>query len=601
VANQIVDNRTLGDSADAVGSYVSSPAPGGASPALDNEVFIEGTGSIGEQYTNTRRGVAYNYAATQDFSNQIFYVWVNCGIVGSLVTQAAGGSTIRFTGPSITDFWEVYVGGNDSWPTAIEGGWVQFAVDMDLARARAVAGDLGGTGGTPPLNTAIQHVGITFLTGAMTKGVDNAWMDAHWFLPKGTPGVLVEGVAVAGSPVTPWVFEDILTQVGVASGTVKAGPGGSFVVNTPIQFGVAGSPAAVNSFKDTNSIILWDTQEFIDDDLYSFKAVTSGGNVTIVEFGQKTGAGTTASGSQGGTIAADTAARRWNVDFSDTGLTSAAFYGASLIHTNILDLRDKTTAGTAIESINTLYIDGVLALVHDSNQLKISVIAPFAGSPISPGSPNVNTETSYMYTNTLSNIINSSFQFNNHHVITISGLYGSPGFLGSPSIPTTMNLTDCTFDGFGADGTVDAAIYNRTGKNITINSSGNSGLTVRDAGSPPSNTTVVADPVTTLITVLDATTQAPIQDARVYVTSTGGSPPTRTYIFGTQGTLTDVNGQVSDSRSLVSSLPITGRVRRATQTLGSPLNETRYKTGIISGTISNTTGFSTTVFLIPDE
>ena len=62
-----------------------------------------------------------------------------------------------------------------------------------------------------------------------------------------------------------------------------------------------------------------------------------------------------------------------------------------------------------------------------------------------------------------------------------------------------------------------------------------------------------------------------------------------------------MNGQVSDSRVLQSDLPVTGWVRRATLTLGSPLNETRYKTGTITGTIDSSTGFSATVQMIPDE
>jgi hypothetical protein len=327
-----------------------------------------------------------------------------------------------------------------------------------------------------------------------------------------------------------------------------------------------------------------------------------------VIIGSKSGTGVDATGSQGGVIAAASDSNRWSVDFSDSFLTEVGIYGASWIHSNILDLRKKTS-GT-LEAINTLYIDGVQARVHNSTQLKISAIAYLAGSPITTalGSPNISTEAGYMHTNDLTNISNSTFEFNFTPGIVLSGDYGSPPFLGSPSIPSTQSSTNNSYIGYAFPSgspksaqSVDAAIYNRTGKTITINSSGDSGLSYRDSGSPPSNTIVIADPVTTLITVLDATTQLPVKDARVYLNSTGGSPPTRTYIFGTGGTLTDINGQVSDSRVLGADLDVAGRVRRATRTLGSPLSETFYKTGIISGTIDNATGLTVTVFLIPDE
>lgn len=56
---------------------------------------------------------------------------------------------------------------------------------------------------------------------------------------------------------------------------------------------------------------------------------------------------------------------------------------------------------------------------------------------------------------------------------------------------------------------------------------------------------------------------------------------------------TDSNGLISDSRSLISDQPITGRVRKSV--LGS-----YYKTSPINGTISSSNGFTTTVQLIPD-
>ena len=105
--------------------------------------------------------------------------------------------------------------------------------------------------------------------------------------------------------------------------------------------------------------------------------------------------------------------------------------------------------------------------------------------------------------------------------------------------------------------------------------------------------TFIIDPVTTLITVIDATDKSVIQGARVLVTAAAGGPLTEgdTIISA----VTDVNGQASDSRTLASDQPITGKIRLSS-TPGS-----LYKQGNISGTISSTSGFSTTVQMIPDE
>jgi hypothetical protein len=57
--------------------------------------------------------------------------------------------------------------------------------------------------------------------------------------------------------------------------------------------------------------------------------------------------------------------------------------------------------------------------------------------------------------------------------------------------------------------------------------------------------------------------------------------------------LTDVNGEISDTRSYANNQAITGRVRRST-------SPNFYKTAPISGTVSKTAGFSATVQMIPD-
>ena len=131
-----------------------------------------------------------------------------------------------------------------------------------------------------------------------------------------------------------------------------------------------------------------------------------------------------------------------------------------------------------------------------------------------------------------------------------------------------------------------------TGIILTINiATGASIPSVANSGLGSVN--VVAGQVTTLITVkTDATPGVEIEGARVYLEAAAGGPLTvGTVIFNE---LTDINGQVSDSRSLASAQPVLGKVRMGTT---SPF----YKTRNISETISNTTGLTLNIALTKDE
>ena len=215
MADQIIDSRILVNDAEATTNWVD--LGGTAQGNLDNEVFIEGANSIGEYVTNSINGELYDFTTATDLSNNIFYIWINSTIVPFLNTKAAGGFRIRFAGATIGNFFEVYVGGKDSWPSAINGGWVQFVVDIEEASANA------DNSNTPPATTAIQYVGWAAITdGTMPRMLDNVWIDAVWRLPKGQAGIIVEG---QNGGTDPWTSEDIFAELGTSPGTfLPSGP-----------------------------------------------------------------------------------------------------------------------------------------------------------------------------------------------------------------------------------------------------------------------------------------------------------------------------------------------------------------------------------------
>ena len=163
--------------------------------------------------------------------------------------------------------------------------------------------------------------------------------------------------------------------------------------------------------------------------------------------------------------------------------------------------------------------------------------------------------------------------------------------------PLDITLRNCTFNGFNSTGTNnqnDSTFHvKRTTGTVTINLVGcSTDATDFSYRTDGATVVLVVDPVTTLIKVIDANTKANVVGARVLVEADAGGPLSA----GTDiiSGITDANGEISDLRTFASSQPIVGKVRRAT-------SGTLYKQGDISGTVSSTTGFSTTVQLIPDE
>ena len=112
MADQITDNRTLIDNADAVAPY--DDLAGVADGTLDTDVKVQGAGSIVAIISNTRSGILFDAGSAQNWSNQVFYIWINCGIVGLLDTKANGGFTIRFCGATVTDWFEFNEAGYSS-------------------------------------------------------------------------------------------------------------------------------------------------------------------------------------------------------------------------------------------------------------------------------------------------------------------------------------------------------------------------------------------------------------------------------------------------------------------------------------------------------
>lgn len=621
----ILDNRTklsgfeTGDTPaapdDLTGSVVST---------ADTEIYIEGARSFGWYTTTTRDGLLYDAGSAQNWAGSTFYFWINCGVVGLLDTLANGGIAARFCGTTVSDWFEVNLGGSNAYPIAQAGGWVMFVVDIDKAKTAS-----DRTNGTPPATSAIRYAGITTITSAtMPRMVSNTWLDACWRLPASTPGVLVEGQNTG----SPWTWADIqAASDSGAWGVANPAPGGAIALNTPVRFGK--NDAVTHEFADTNAVVLWEDWD-VDADFYGLEVIGGSGTQSF-DLGLKTGTGDTATGAQGGVIAAAAAGQRWYFDVDDANVDACNLYGVQFIHGAGFLLNDPQ-----VSAISCLFIDCTSALVSNVGDfLRCSIV-----------DANTADGVAFLTTDDLTDIVFCSFFFSDGHGIELT----------TPRVASQTSKGN-RFSGYGAIASNDASVYNNSAGAVTITLSDGATSaehTYRDGTS--ASTSIVAGAVTLTIICLDGIT--PVQNVRVLIwcSGTGGLPSgdpvsivqsggtatvthtahgrttgdemrvkgaaeseyngvhiitvtganTYTYVVDSGAAspatgspvaslvlingLTNASGVISDTRSYPSDQDITGRAVKGTS---SPV----YVPGDITGTVDSADGLPFTVALVADE
>lgn len=474
----IVDGRT------ALSGFETGDTPaqpdnlaGTAGGTADTEIFIQGVRSFGYYTTTVRDGLLYDAGSAQDWSNNHFYIWVNCGVAGLLDTKANGGLSVRFCGATVTDWFEVNIAGSNDYPDAVKGGWVMLVVDIEKAKTAS-----DRSNGTPPATNAIRYVGITTITGGtMPRMADNTWLDAMWRLPASTAGLRVEGQA--GGP-TDFTWADIVAASDSGAwGTAKVGPGGAVVINTPIQFGA--NDAVTHGFSDTNQVILWEDWD-VAASFYGLTVIGGSGTQSF-EAGIKTGTGDDATGAQGWTIAAAAGGQRWFFDADDANVDACDMYGCSFIHGG-----DFQIDSAAVSFISNTWLDCDSATVSNAEILRCAVI-----------DANTADGVAFMTTDDLDDIVFCSFEFSDGHAVELT----------TPRV-ASQTAKGNVFTGYGADTTNDAAVYNNTGGAVTIEVTGSVPSPTYRNGAGASTT--VNNNVDIKITVVDGDND-PIEGVAVLV------------------------------------------------------------------------------------
>jgi len=512
----IVDNRTLITANDTATNIDN--LTGGAAGSQNTETFIEGSASVSDKISNTVDGLLYDFGSAQDFSSQHFYIWWNVATAGKLDTLANGGVRIRFCGATVTDWFEKYIEGSDTY----SGGFRMTVIDIETARSDAVGGTLGGINGTTPATTAIRYVGVVFDVAAMISGnVDNCFIDAMWRLPASTPGMLVEGQNTGS---VDWTWSDIVDAADEGDPNKAWGTAfnrdGVIFINTPIRFG--DTDGVTHGFSDTDAIVGWENQ-LVDANFYGLEVIGGTGTQSF-QLGTKTGTGDDAVGTQGGVILSSSSGPRWYFDADDSNIDSCNIYGTSFFHGDDFQLDNSNN-----EIISCVFSDCSSARVDNSLILKCRIL-----------DSNTADGVAFMTTDDLTDIRRCEFIFSDGHAIELT----------TPRVATQTSKGN-SFTGFGSTGTNDAAIYNNTAGAVTIQ--------VTDGGDTPTyrNGTSASTTVENAVDITITVVKEPLTVDRPILSDADRILPTLS--ISEQGDIPVISATSSEQKPTISSTNPTGK------------------------------------------
>jgi hypothetical protein len=568
---------------------------------LDADFAKENTYAITDALRANGETAYYTAGAAQSASGKHVRMWLVTINKAYMQPESSGGYEFLMYDGSTTEYRTMF--GSDTY----DGGWVNYVVDCALFTTLTLAN--------------VTRWGIRINHSGTAKNLDNTWCDYiryldGYYFTGGTSGDEVTLALIAAR------------DIDDGAGTLR---GYGVVTEIDGVYYCTGKITIGNSSTTTYFLMDSEVLVFGDNDVgtnfYEIKADGTVANITIAD-----------SVIRSATSAANT---RFVFDMSNTSVTvsitaTVFLYGAAMTFAS-----GQTITGNTFNDCGQI--------THGGADMTGCIVKNYEGS----------TGTAALVYN-----VNADPDGEMDDMTFEKGTATTHAIELGSNTPSSITLRGWTTVGYSAsNGVNDSTIYNNSGKAITINVVGGSGYFTYRNGSGAS-TVISMNPVATTITVKDINTLAVLQNARVLlvasdatgdlpyqesvtqitrsgstatvshsvhgmatgdfaliaganeeeyngcfeITVTGAStytytvpgapssPATGTIIStgGVFNTLTNASGIVTDSRTWYNDQPFTGRVRLSTGT-------TFYKNSPIADTIDTANGFSTTVYLIPDD
>jgi hypothetical protein len=591
------------------GSTSNWTALGGGASGLNAETdyFIQGTGMTSKNaFASARKGMIFNSGsdrASTIGTDGAVLMWTTHTTPNSLDTIANGGIT-ALVGSSTSDYKHWYVGGSDTI-TFLQ--WILVAVNPSETTDEADAG-------TP---TAVeQYFGVLFdlPSGGPTKGAPNAIdairvgrcdliyelgtstdPDASFQLAVDDKGDVTDrlgliqedggafflsGLHQLGSSTNVVNFTDsnkVLfwrdhPAVTAPFNTVDIQNASSVIAMTNIAWKALGSKSPGTWTTTDNATVTLTTCNFTDWGTFTFDSNTTADKCTFLGCGALTLAGADISGStiEGSTVAADASALVWDVNLDPDGELddirvtkgAAAHHAIEFGTTSPLTMTVRGMVATGFNASNSQN-DSTFHVKRTSGTVTINVVG---------GTGNFSYKSDGATVNVVIDPVTSTF--------TILDNNKNPLQNARVKVEASDGTGDLPFE--------DSVTITRSGSTATVSHTAH-GMGVNDIVNIQGADQKEYNGAKTITAVT-----ANSYDYTVSGTPTSPATGTITATGCVVSGLTDVNGEISDTRTWTNPQPIIGKARKST---ASPY----FKTSEISGTISTTTGFSSTNVMILDE
>lgn len=518
---------------------------GTGAPVAETDYFINGAACIAKGgWQSAVRGNIFDFGSNIPIASpNAVFIWETYWFPNLMDSEAAGGQRVLI-GSAVGAYRNWYVRGAD---THQYGGWIPQVVDPNVGGDS----DVGAPG-----------------TGAFRFFGGSCSIIAAGGTPKGNPFGI--GVVRYGRE-----FHNTLGEVAdpatFAGGAVFSNEinrrwgqlflkDGAYFMQGAFVMGLAGTAVY---FADQNKSIF----------ILNTKKVSAGFNEFVVRHASSTVNWTSITVTALGTVSRG----KFTVEANATvTLTTCVFTDMD----TFTFMSNTSALGCTFRRCNAITANG--AVLNGSTVAASTVAADESALlwNVADGDPNGNLDD-----------MTFTKGANDHHAIS----------LAPNAAITNVTLRGITFTGFSTAAETAATADNHAvleledrGADTTwnINKVNCSGILSYKTRRVTDTVNIIADPVTLDVTVVDLLTGDPIQGVNVLVeAAAGGSMTPGDDIIKA---LTDVNGEVSDTRTYASPQPITGRARLA------PLGGPYYKTGSIAGIISNTAGLSLTIQMILD-
>ncbi len=510
-------------------------------PQQESDFSYQGGFSVSGQVKVADSGFYYTSGA-QVMNGSPNKVWIAKVYSGKTGALTGNGLQVRI-GSGTTAYYAYYLFSATTYPSI--GGWQFVAIDPNVSQWRSA------TQGSPNLGS-VTYWEIRANYSANSRATNTA-MDAIDIIPYGS-GLTGTGGDSSGNFQSFATTDEGTTNNRWGIVTTKAG---IFYVIGMLSIGTA---AAVAVFVDTNSVVVFTVQK-----------VTSG-----------------------------FCGLKLNIEQAGSAITinNCVFNSKGALNGSDDTRPDYTVTGTAGTcNLTSCTFNGYRQITLTSKVVAQKCQFILGGDRVVIGGADIKNSTFYDYRGSIDSAAllwdvdqDIDGYLDGCSFTRVASLTHAIEF--GTSAPTEVTLRNCTFVNYNtSDGTAWSTLkIDRTEGTVTINVVNCTGtITYESAGA---TVNIVSNPVTLRITVVDLVTGDPIVGAMVLVLAAAGGPLSE----GTEiiKDTTDVNGQVTDTRSWTSSQPITGRVRSAT-------TQPFYKTGSIAGTINSANGLEQTVQMVLDQ